>query len=186
MELLLISLIAIFAGATALVIWVKSPIRSRLDRLDLAAIFGGFIWFGLDGAYVNIEVLNSQVRFLKRVDDDGDWKAEIVVSGGGISGSFVDGFQSVIALLSDQFEVNANCSRGSRSAVFVVAGRGLLDSDAMANLARRLCMELGYPDNVKCKVDFLGPTDHEAVEKYYKEVEKYIENQKRENRQERR
>jgi hypothetical protein len=69
--------------------WMRSPLRSTLDRAPLRRIFDGQILFGLNGAYVQIATRAHEVTFTKRNVDEGDWTILVEVRGPDAGASLV-------------------------------------------------------------------------------------------------
>lgn len=166
-------LIIIAVGILIFSIWVRRPLKTTLDRLKPNRVFGGLIRFGKEGAYIKFDQkpAGDRVSFIKRFrEEDNDWFLEVIVSGHNVTASLSNKVKLGLEALKNQFNIEISSSEDSCQVGFFLDGPGLRNRDALEAVLRLLLRHLGHPKNAKYQVDFLGPTDHKAVDKYYSDL----------------
>lgn len=171
--LVIVALVAA-AGVVLFNVLIDLPPRGTLDKLRPSSKFKGFVLFGKDGAYVTFYQRPSGdcIAFRKRYRDDRQWDLEIAVRGPGVSNAFVSEFARDVAALDHKFNVGSGMHQGTNEVTFFVTGVGVKDPNALENLTRIVGRRLGHSRNAKYKLDYLGPTDYDAVDRYFEEQKK--------------
>lgn len=170
MENFLILALAVAAIAVALSVAVRLPRRkAALDSAGLSKSFHGLILFGRDGAYVRLHEKSSGdcIRFTKRFSEGAAWILEVVVSGRAASEALVDQVESGLNVGGGQFTLARHHNTEETDISFSLDGTGLTDPGALEGMARLILRSLRHPAITKYRVEFEGPKDYEAVNKYF-------------------
>ena len=143
--------------------------RVALDRAGLSKSFHGLILFGKDGAYVLVDEssVGNRISFTKRSTDVDGWLLEVVVSGRGASETLLKRVESGLRVLGGQFTFASERGAKNGEVAFSLEGAGLKDPAALEGVARLVVRSLGHGDNTRYRVQFEGPKDYEAVNRYF-------------------
>jgi len=164
--------LALVVAAIAVVFFVAVRLprrRADLDRAGLSESFHGLILFGKYGAYVRLDEssIGNRIAFTKRSGGDGGWLLEVAVSGPGASETLVERVESGLKVVGSQFTLASQHAADGEEVGFWLEGAGLKDPAALEGVARLVVRSLGHPDSTKYRVEFEGPKDYEAVNRYF-------------------
>lgn len=174
MNVLITVLLIVVALAIILSILARLPPRRlTLDRRKPSKAFHGFILFGKDGSYVEFDEKSTGDFFLfeKKYGKNDDWLINVSVRSMNMPPLFLEGFQSSLAMLRGRFEVVKIIKKSSDQVRFCLAGGGLKDHYALESVVRLIARGLKHSQNYKYRVEFKGPKDYDAVDRYF-EAEK--------------
>lgn len=157
---------ALIIAAFLLHLWPRR--RTRLDQAKLQSFFMGLGLFGKDGAYVYIAGPQAQrITVKKRVKANGKFGYDIFVESPLVSTDLWDESIKPKALILDK-QVSLELAKNSDGLIILeLSGPRVTDPNILEGVARIVTKAIGLEDGTKVRVDFEGPKDYRAVNRYF-------------------
>jgi len=168
MTIALVCLYGVYRIILGFSIWWSQTSARTIDQANLSRKFHGIILFSLDGGYLDIRPVRSNIliRITKTMERDEGFVFRIDVSSGQISDSGLHDLLTRLGGLGGG-EVILHRGHGGQGLSGLIHGPLVSDCNALESVTRSLVSALGFEQNAKFKFKTGGPSNHKAVKEYF-------------------